>query len=81
MCTSPTLEYDILNLLIRRVHDAPTHECPRPVNTNSLVDVPQLVAAVAVNVLQHLPRVLVRSSATALHIHFDDVEGIKNCAN
>lgn len=79
--THSSLEHDVLDLLVGRVHDAPTDESTRPVNTDALVDVAQLVTSLPVDVLQHLPRIVVRAATAALHVHFDDVQWIENCAN
>lgn len=81
MVNHPQLEYDILNLLVGCIHYSPAEEGAPTINTDSFVNVLQLVAPLPVDFYEYAHKINVWSTTTALHVDLHHVHRIKDCAN
>lgn len=80
MVTHPRLEYDILYLLVGCIHDSPTEEGAPTINTDSFVNVLQLVSPLPVDFLKHIHEIHIRPTTTALDVDLDDIHRVEYCA-
>jgi hypothetical protein len=69
------------DLLICRVHDAPTKEGARTIETDSFINISQLAVALSIDLGQHCEHVFVGPTQLALYNYLYYVQWIKDRTN
>lgn len=71
------LIYNFLNLLISRIHDAPTKKRPCAINTYTFIYIAPFAASLAVYMNKDWYKIHIRTSNCTLHVDFHYVQWIE----